>query len=57
MFVFQEVQFFSESLQSLKAVRQKFEESRECVEKLRTFAVDSEILVPLTQSVRFHLTL
>lgn len=47
----EEVEFFSESLQQLKAVQQKFVESREATEKLQTAAKGEEILVPLTQSV------
>ncbi|XP_013776765.1 prefoldin subunit 5-like [Limulus polyphemus] len=47
----QEIELFSSSLQQLRAAHGKFQDSKECVEKLTPDTKGKEILVPLTGSM------
>jgi hypothetical protein len=51
---FQEITFYSNSMNTLKMAQQKFTESQECLGKLDAKSKDKEILVPLTSSVSFQ---
>lgn len=54
---FQDLSLYQESLQTLKIAQTKFQESAECAEKLEQTTEGSEVLVPLTGSVRIYLFL
>lgn len=52
--LFQEIDFFTTSLNQLKLAQSKYVESQESLTKICPQSKDKEILVPLTSSVSFH---
>eukprot|EP01008_Symbiontida_sp_HLA12_P000680 NODE_1685_length_562_cov_145.129841_g1671_i0.p1 GENE.NODE_1685_length_562_cov_145.129841_g1671_i0~~NODE_1685_length_562_cov_145.129841_g1671_i0.p1 ORF type:complete len:172 (-),score=36.54 NODE_1685_length_562_cov_145.129841_g1671_i0:45-512(-) len=46
-----EIENFSTSYQHLKAARERFHESKRCLEALKGFETDGQLLVPLTSSM------
>ena len=50
---FQEIEFFTNSLNQLKLAQSKYVESQESLNKVSPESKDKEILVPLTSSVSF----
>jgi len=50
----QELAFMQESLQNLKMAQQKFQESSDCMDRVKPESENKEILVPLTGSVSFY---
>lgn len=52
--LFQEIEFFTTSLNQLKLAQSKYVESQESLTKVCPQSKDKEILVPLTSSVSFH---
>jgi hypothetical protein len=51
--IFQEIEFFTTSLNQLKMAQTKYLESQESLNKVCPESKDKEILVPLTSSVSF----
>jgi prefoldin subunit 5 len=49
----QELVLMQESLQTLKMAQQKFQESSDCMDRVKPETKDKEMLVPLTGSVSF----
>jgi len=47
----EELEFFSESLQQLKMVQGKFQDSLDCLDKFSTQNHDKEMMVPLTSAM------
>jgi hypothetical protein len=53
IYFFQEIEFFTNSLNQLKLAQSKYVESQESLNKVCPESKDKEILVPLTSSVSF----